>query len=124
MFLYNDYWRTWNRVLLNDFGNGSTTGQFVELNLTHVNGDWSRVKDETIRVHCTRRSTKDRLTALLPADILHVMRQQIGGLLTERLMVYDYIAEIDWLKYERLSRNGGGVPFDQCNILNKEMSRG
>ena len=124
MFLYNDYWRTWNRVLLNDFGNGSTTGQFVELNLTHVNGDWSRVKDETIRVHCTRRSTKDRLTALLPADILHVMRQQIGGQLTERLMVYDYIAEIDWLKYERLSRNGGGVPFDQCNILNKEMNRG
>lgn len=105
LFHYSSYWRSWSRVLLENFD-----GQFVELSLTHVNGDWEGVKSENIRVHRTPRSAQDKLQTTLPLDMRKAMIANLGSELTSKLLTFDYLPNVDWKAYRSVSN--GGAPFN------------
>lgn len=106
MFIYSQYWRTWNRVLLCNFGN-----QFVEINLTPINANWNRVKEERIRKHCTARTSSEKPVDHLPLHVKNEMLKNLGYDLTERLLNFDYLPNVDWDKYSTVAN--GGAPFNQ-----------
>lgn len=106
MFIYNTYWRTWNRVLLDSF-----FGQYIEVNLTHINGDWNGVKEERVRVHRTPRNPGENLVHTLPPHIKEIMIGNLGAVLTEKLTKFDYLPNIDWDKFDKF--DNGGAPFAQ-----------
>lgn len=115
MFKYSSYWRTWSRVLYRD-GNG----EWIELNLTHVNGSWDKAKVETIRVHRTCLAAHDVMQLTLPVVARQSMEAALGKQLTERLLTFDYLPQIDRLKYDQLSRMDGGVSFAKiCRVAEK-----
>lgn len=105
MYHYSGYWMTWSRVLLENFN-----GQYIELNLTEINGDWSRVKNETLRVHATPRviggARGDKLVTELPSEVRDRMLENLGREHTNRLLTFDYLPHVDWAAYKRLC-NGG-----------------
>ena len=103
--LYNHHWRSWNRVL------EAKDGVFVEINLTHVNGNWESVKNEVIRQHRTMRSFKDILQEFLPHTMRKILEDKVGVELANRLLTYDYLPEIDWAKYREIAN--GGASFNQ-----------
>lgn len=113
MYQYTAYWRTWSRVLLDDFN-----GQFIELNLTHVNGDWGGVKNETIRVHSTPRAKDDKVQRELPLAIKQAMIASLGSALCLRLLTFDYLPNIDWTRYKQA--NNGGASY---NVITRELNR-
>lgn len=106
MFIYNTYWRTWNRVLLDNY-----FGQCIEISLTHINGDWNGVKEERIRVHRTARKPGESLVYHLPPQVKKDMTSNLGEVLTEKLTKFDYLPNINWYRYAEL--NNGGAPFAQ-----------
>lgn len=111
MFIYSGYWRTWSRLLLNDFN-----GQYVELDLTPVNAlthTWDAVECETIRCHRTARAPRDKITTQLPPDVRQLMVEKLGAELVSVMLTRDYLAEIDWSLYDK-NKVGGGVPFAKC----------
>lgn len=119
MFKYSAYWRTWSRVLHRD-GNG----EWIELNLTHVNGDWSAVENETIRIHRTTPATGDSVQSTLPSLVQQAMAAKLGLELTQRLITADYMARLSRDKYEVYCSNntrGGGVPFAKIDKLSLEI---
>lgn len=115
VFLYNSYWRTWTRVLLESM---NREGICVEINLTHINGHWDRVPLEIIRRHTTNRGVNDRLTNVLPLDIQAAIKHNVGEELYKRLLTYDYLPEIDWQKYDKICN--GGAEFAKVRRTFKE----
>jgi hypothetical protein len=112
MYHYSSYWRSWSRVLLNNFD-----GQYVELNLTtgnNIASEWTRVKAETIRKHCTPRDRNDKVVAVLPDDVRKEIIQAVGPVIAERLFTFDYLPLIDWKAWQRL--DNGGAAFVGCRI--------
>lgn len=112
MFHCSSYWGKWSRVLKVE------NGTFCELNLTPINGFFrgkiDEVRLEVIRIHFTMRDKDDINCEILPDNVLIDMKQHLDHNLVERLLNYDYLAEIgmtlDEMYKLRLS-NGGGVPF-------------
>ena len=106
-FNYSSYWRTWNRVLgvLPD-------GSIAEISVTHINGNWDSVKAENIRTHRTARAPKDIQADMLPAVVLLAMKAMLGEAKVERLLHFDYMANVDWELHAMV--NNGGVPFESC----------
>ena len=103
--VYNAHWRAWSRVL------SEKGGVYVELNLTHINGQWDKVKDETIREHCTPRAPKDLEQENLPIAVKQGMVDVLGQQFVDRLLTYDYLAEVEWAKYKNVCM--GGAKFNQ-----------
>ena len=105
MYHYSGYWMTWSRVLLDNFN-----GQFIELNLTDINGDWSRVRNETIRVHSSPRKPGgmrgDKTVTELPKEVRDAMLKNLGTYLTNQLLTFDYLPHVDWTAYKRLCKGG------------------
>lgn len=109
-FVYSSYWHTWSRVL-QTFKVGA-----IEINLTeNMPSEWKRVKRENIRKHSTARDRSDKFANELPADVIAEMKQQLGDELTERLLTFDYLPNIDWDKYNK--QCNGGAAFD---LIKKE----
>lgn len=107
--IYSHHWRTWSRVL------EAKNGEFVELNLTHVNGGWDSVLNEVIRHHRTLRGKKDIEQEFLPMFMRQVLVDKVGEDFANRLLTYDYLPEIDWDKYREISN--GGAPFNQIRKI-------
>ncbi len=111
-FVYSSYWRTWSRVLLNDY---DLVGSCVEIDLTPVNGtDWARVATENIRRHTTDRGVGDKLVWELPKEVEQTCRRHLGDQLFDRMLTYDYLPEIDWKLYSVPSN--GGAPFEKIRV--------
>lgn len=117
------YWGTWNRILT-----VSRVG-IVELDLTPVNwgnssGKWANTKLEVLRVHGT--STKDdKEYDELPAQVREIMVRHYGETLTERMLTFDYLAEVspEQIRSALDKSNGGGVPlFAIKEILSGQRS--
>ena len=105
-FVYSSYWRTWSRLLLNDFD----TNKCVELNLTPVGASgWPRVATENIRRHMTKRLANDKIVWVLPKEVEQACREHLGDKLFDKMLTYDYLSEIDWKAYDEASN--GGAPF-------------
>ena len=102
---YSNYWRTWSRVL------EAKNGEFIELNLTHVNGDWTAVKNETIRKHSTQRNAKDIEQEHLPYAAKQALVAVVGESLATRLLTHNYMSEIDWERHPYIVN--GGVSFNE-----------
>lgn len=119
MFVYSAYWRKWSRLLLNEFDN-----QCVELDLEPVNvssaAEWERIKQQNIRRHRTPRVSGDKVSTQLPAEVLSCMRQHLSETCINALLTYDYLPEIDWALYDKVSN--GGAPFEKVRQFNKAIS--
>jgi hypothetical protein len=107
--IYSAHWRAWSRVL------SDKDGVYVELNLSHINGMWDKVKEETIREHRTTRSPKDVEQENLPVAVKQAMVAVLGAKFVERLLTYDYLSEVDWAKYKKIAN--GGAAFNQIRKL-------
>lgn len=98
--IYNSHWRTWSRIL------SAKDGEFVELNLTHINGHWDKVKAETIRRHSTPRSPNDVVQEQLPVIARQALVTMVGAEFANKLLTYDYLSEVDWSKYRNVCSSG------------------
>lgn len=88
LVVYNHYWKTYSRLL------GKENGISIELNLTPVNNSgWSRVEDETIRVHLTERDPKDKVmhNKFVPEEVVKVIKSHIGPYMADKLITTDYL---------------------------------
>jgi hypothetical protein len=90
LVVYNHYWGTYSRLL------GKQNGFSIELNLFPVNRDWSRVKPEMIRKHCTQRDQKDKIMhhKFVPEEIVKTIKANIGSDFAHKLMTFDYLGEM------------------------------
>lgn len=89
LVVYNHYWGTYSRLL------GKENGISIELNLTPVSDNgWSRVEDETIRIHSTGRDPGDRVMhyKFVPEEVVKVIKSHIGPYMADKLMTTDYLA--------------------------------
>lgn len=109
MYYYSSYFQNWSRVLLNNF-----YGEYIEIDLTGMDSDWERVKKQIIRTHRTARRPSDKLVMVLPADVEKQMQENLGHELTRRLLTFDYLPNIDWVKYRKMSN--GGSPYLQVKL--------
>lgn len=120
-FHFSNYWGHWSRTLVSPnirpelMNNGSVGFEYIELNLTAINGergDWeTEVEPIVFRSHCTIPNYKDKDTEELPADVLDMMKAKLGEELTETLLNDDFLSEIDLNKL-RSKMTGGGVCFE------------
>lgn len=112
-FHYSSYWHTWSRRLAES--NKPLFCGIVEVNLGPIPGCFSStwdydVKPIRIRAHGTSSSRGDIDTDVLPESVKEAMVKNLGPELTERLLTYDFLPEIDWEKYNRLCN--GGANFE------------
>ena len=116
--LYCDYWKDWSRVLY-DFN-----GTYVEVDLTPINATklitWEKIKGVNIRRHCTRRSSLDKKYAcvqpgsLVYEEIVEKMTPHLSKTKIAELLHREFLPEIDWDKYTKFGKGGGGVFFKDC----------
>lgn len=106
-FVFNAHWRSWNRIISYD----PSTKEFIELGLTHVNGNWDHVVAETIRRHRVPLKKGDFMAEVLPAAVRSAADYRLGAHVVNRLISYDYLSNIDFGKFDQLEKGHGGVPF-------------
>lgn len=98
------YWRTYSRILTyccKEYG-----GMQVEVDLTGVRG-WDEVAQIHIRAHGTARGAGDLGMTVLPLEVRAEMEKNLGVEKVNRLLTEDFLAVIDWEKYDR--HNNGGA---------------
>lgn len=111
MFVYSSYWGTWSRVLSTNHPNGP----FVEVNLTPIpncySSGWKNdVAPIRIRIHGTARGPNDKVTKELPEKIYEQMVKHLGAELANRLLVEDFLSQIDIALYNK--HCNGGANFE------------
>ncbi len=111
VYKYSSYWRTWSRVLQV----AGPESQFVEVDLTPLNGQWltdTTVRGINIRRHCTTPLSDDKFVLELPQQVEDDIKAHLSiGRLTAMFSPY-LLQEIDWDKYS--AHCNGGCPFVKC----------
>jgi hypothetical protein len=130
-FNWSSYWGTWSRVLHSPGKKhdncelpSSFQDYFIEIDLTPVNG-WPREEDDAkysvhqldqvrhinIRCHGTSRGKKDKTWGDLPEMVREAMLDNLGYVLTQRLLIEDFLPQIDFSIYHKHC-NGGAKLAD------------
>jgi hypothetical protein len=123
---WDDYWRTWNRVLFIE-KNGP---YWVELNLTPINphmmDSWrDQIEPLKIRLHLTALDpVRDRIYrhvqknkhSIVFQEVRKAMLRRVGMELVHRMLFDEFLTAIDWNRYTeaRSHSHGGGIPFELC----------
>jgi hypothetical protein len=96
---FSRYWGTYTRVL--SFPEENQYGEYVELNLVPLNGvsgDWD-VEVEPIMIRHFQpdeiRLKHDRFYMEIPEPVAHLMIENIGAELANRLLEEDFLSQID-----------------------------
>jgi len=109
-FTRSSYWGSWSRVL----SDRHPQGPFVEVNLTPIpccgSSTWKEdVAPVRIRLHGTARDRRDVLTDVLPDTVRAAMVQHLGEEMTERLLMEDFLPQIDWDLYRKFNNGGANL---------------
>ena len=127
-FHYSAYWDSWSLTLVSPHIHPelmTTDNEYVELNLTPVNGekgDWDLdIEPIVFRSHHTYPDRRDMDVEELPANVLNLMKEKLGKELTEMLLNYNFLAEIDLNKL-RSKMSGGGVCLEEIKKDEAEES--
>ncbi len=107
MFHYSAYWMSWSRQLdrLPGFFEGMDV---VEVNLIDLQRP-AETKDVWIRRHGTAPGRNDLLVKELPAKVVAEMHRLYGVEATHRLLTEDFLPQIDWNKYRKVSNGGASL---------------
>lgn len=111
-YYYDSFWRVWVRRLL------TTSGRKIDISLTTDTGNWDEVKEERIRVHNTADRDK-KFVSVLPSHVKASMFENLGPVLTYRLLSFKYIKVIGLEKLlyaDRDYKTGGGVPAQEVLV--------
>ena len=111
MFYFCSYWQRWSRVLTPNHSSGS----FIEVNLTPLpnnsSSTWENdVAPIRIRKHFTAYYPGDKFTPELPPEVRAEMVENIGEVLTARLLTEDFFPRVDWGLYQ--IKDNGGANFE------------
>lgn len=129
IFHYSAYWGTWSRRLYeagrirNDLTpevSRFPLSSVIAVNLTPIpccyDSSWAKdVIPIKFRAHCTADGRGDKNVAILPGDVLDMMRKNIGEELTDRLLGEDWLSliSIEKLCAYDPKHLGGGKTFEQ-----------
>ncbi len=120
-FHFSGYWRTWSLLLSTDCEATPGSGPTVEIDLSPINNDHSRVRLLNVRRHCTELGRGDRRTNVLPVEIaeefVHIVGEDVASFILNTEAA-ELLSLIDFEKYHAV-RNGGASLY---NVISDDVA--
>ncbi|AXK43794.1 hypothetical protein [Erythrobacter aureus] len=111
-FHFSAYWRAWSLLLSTNCEAKPGYGPTVEIDLSPINNDESRVRLLNVRRHCTDLGRGDRRVNELPVEIaeqfVHIVGEEVASFILNT-DASELLSLIDFEKYHAVQTGGASL---------------